>query len=141
MVFRSLGWLSDVEQLYRSNETCKFYFFGISVYIADWGSCSTAALRELCEARVSTREARFTTSQFNFLLMPTTLKELWVNEFVYLGSLVTADNDTILDIQTRIQAGNLAYFGLRKTLPSDRVSRRKVLRTIYQKAKELLSIW
>lgn len=71
-----------------------------------------------------------------------------MNEFVYLGSLVTADtivstvptlmygtpvcrckqspNDsftvstTSLEIQNRIQAGNLAYFGLRKTLTSDK---------------------
>ena len=42
-----------------------------------------------------------------------------VNKFVYLGSLVTADNDTSQEIQTRILAGNRAYFGLRKTLTSD----------------------
>ena len=42
-----------------------------------------------------------------------------VNEFVYLGSLITADNNTSQEIQTRIHAGNRGYFGLRKTLTSD----------------------
>ena len=42
---------------------------------------------------------------------------------MYLGSLVTADNDTSKEIQTRIQAANRAYFGLRKILTSDRVQR------------------
>ena len=49
-----------------------------------------------------------------------------VNEFVYLGSLVTADNDTSKEIQS-IHAGNRAYFGLRKTLTSDQVQRRTKL--------------
>ena len=43
-----------------------------------------------------------------------------VVEFVYLGSLVTADNDTSKEIRRRILAGNRTYFGLRKTLTSDR---------------------
>lgn len=46
-----------------------------------------------------------------------------VDEFVYLGSLVTADNNTSRSIQTRIHAGNRAYFGVRKTPTSDRVRR------------------
>ncbi|XP_052564908.1 uncharacterized protein LOC128093134 [Culex pipiens pallens] len=54
-----------------------------------------------------------------------------VSEFVYLGSLVTADNDTSKEIRTRIFAGNRAYFGLRKTLTSDRVQRRTKL-TMYK---------
>uniref|UniRef100_A0A1Q3FKW8 Reverse transcriptase n=1 Tax=Culex tarsalis TaxID=7177 RepID=A0A1Q3FKW8_CULTA len=33
-----------------------------------------------------------------------------VNEFVYLRSLVTADNDTSKEIRTRIQAGHRAFF-------------------------------
>ncbi|KXJ82392.1 hypothetical protein RP20_CCG012900 [Aedes albopictus] len=46
-----------------------------------------------------------------------------VEEFVYLGSLVTADNDTSRDIQRRIVAGNRAYFGLRRTLRSSKFRR------------------
>ena len=44
-----------------------------------------------------------------------------VDEFVYLRSLMTADNDTSKEIRRRILAGNRTYFGLRKTLTSDRV--------------------
>ena len=54
-----------------------------------------------------------------------------VDEFVYLGSLVTADNDTSREIQRRIMAGNRAYFGLRRTLRSNRIRRRTKL-TIYK---------
>ncbi|XP_052562347.1 uncharacterized protein LOC128092490 [Culex pipiens pallens] len=54
-----------------------------------------------------------------------------VSEFVYLGSLVTADNDTSLEIRTRIHSANRAYFGLRKTLTSDRVQRATKL-TLYK---------
>ena len=50
-----------------------------------------------------------------------------VDEFVYLGSLVTADNDTSREIQRRIMAGNRAYFGLRRTLRSSRIRRRTKL--------------
>ena len=42
-----------------------------------------------------------------------------VDEFVYLGSLVTAENNTSKEIRKRILAGNRAYFGLLKTF--DRV--------------------
>lgn len=54
-----------------------------------------------------------------------------VDEFVYLGSLVTADNDTSREIQRRILAGNRAYFGLRRTLRSNKIRRRTKL-TIYK---------
>ena len=54
-----------------------------------------------------------------------------VDEFVYLGSLVTADNDTSREIQRCIMAGNRAYFGLRRTLRSNRIRRRTKL-TIYK---------
>ena len=54
-----------------------------------------------------------------------------VDEFVYLGSLVTADNNTSKEIQRRIQAGNRAYFSLRKKLRSNRVRRRTKL-TLYE---------
>jgi len=54
-----------------------------------------------------------------------------VDEFVYLGSLVTADNNTSREIQRRILAGNRAYFGLRKTLRSSKVRPRTKL-TIYK---------
>jgi hypothetical protein len=54
-----------------------------------------------------------------------------VDEFVYLGSLVTADNETSREIQRRIMAGNRAYFGLRRTLRSNRIRRRTKL-TIYK---------
>jgi Reverse transcriptase (RNA-dependent DNA polymerase) len=54
-----------------------------------------------------------------------------VDEFVYLGSLVTADNDTSREIQRRIMAGNRAYFGLRRTLRSNKVRRTTKL-TIYK---------
>ncbi|EDS40055.1 conserved hypothetical protein [Culex quinquefasciatus] len=42
-----------------------------------------------------------------------------VDEFVCLRSLVTANNNTSRSIQTRIYAGNRAYFEVRKTLTSD----------------------
>lgn len=54
-----------------------------------------------------------------------------VNDFVYLGSLVTAENDTSGEVRRRIMAGNRAYFGLRRTLRSNRVRRRTKL-TIYK---------
>lgn len=54
-----------------------------------------------------------------------------VDEFVYLGSLVTADNNTSREIKRRILAGNRAYFGLRKTLRSSKVRYRTKL-TIYK---------
>jgi hypothetical protein len=41
-----------------------------------------------------------------------------VEEFVYLGSLVTATNDVSLEIQRRIQTTNRCFFGLRKHLQS-----------------------
>ena len=54
-----------------------------------------------------------------------------VDEFVYLGSLETADNDTSKEILTRIHTANRAYFGLRKTLTSGRVQRATKL-TLYK---------
>ncbi|XP_055634242.1 uncharacterized protein LOC129774517 [Toxorhynchites rutilus septentrionalis] len=54
-----------------------------------------------------------------------------VDEFVYMGSLITADNNTTKEIQRRIQAGNRAYFALRKTLRSRRIRRRTKL-TVYK---------
>ncbi|KID80942.1 endonuclease-reverse transcriptase, partial [Metarhizium majus ARSEF 297] len=54
-----------------------------------------------------------------------------VEEFVYLGSLVTDDNDTSREIQRRIVAGNRSYFGLRRTLRSNKVRRNTKL-TIYK---------
>ncbi|XP_065075014.1 uncharacterized protein LOC135698809 [Ochlerotatus camptorhynchus] len=44
-----------------------------------------------------------------------------VDEFVYLGSLVTAENDTSREIQRRIRARNRVYFGLRRTLRSNKI--------------------
>lgn len=54
-----------------------------------------------------------------------------VDEFVYLGSLVTADNNTSREIQRPIVAGNCAYFRLRRTLRSSKVRNRTKL-TIYK---------
>ncbi|XP_058460229.1 uncharacterized protein LOC131435938 [Malaya genurostris] len=54
-----------------------------------------------------------------------------VDEFVYLGSLVTADNDTSREIQRRILSRNRAYFGVRRTLRSSKIRRRTKL-TIYK---------
>ncbi|XP_055537199.1 uncharacterized protein LOC129725408 [Wyeomyia smithii] len=54
-----------------------------------------------------------------------------VDELVYLGSLVTADNDTSREIQRHIMVGNRAYFALRRTLRSSRIRRRTKL-TIYK---------
>ncbi|XP_052859679.1 uncharacterized protein LOC128266927 [Anopheles cruzii] len=47
-----------------------------------------------------------------------------VDEFVYLGSLVTADNDTSREIRRRIISGSRAYYGLHKQLRSNRLSTR-----------------
>ncbi|XP_055615317.1 uncharacterized protein LOC129761607 [Toxorhynchites rutilus septentrionalis] len=44
-----------------------------------------------------------------------------VDEFKYLGSLITTDNNITKEIQRRIQAGSRAYFALRKTLRSRRI--------------------
>src|SRR5450830_141447 len=44
-----------------------------------------------------------------------------VDEFVYLGSLVTADNDTSREIRRRIISGSRAYYGLHKQLRSNRL--------------------
>jgi hypothetical protein len=46
-----------------------------------------------------------------------------VKEFVYLGSLVTPNNDVSLEIQRRIQTANRCFFGLRKQLQSRHLSR------------------
>ena len=54
-----------------------------------------------------------------------------VDEFVYLGSLVTADNNTSSEIKKRILAGNRAYYGLRKTLRSNKL-RYKTKLTMYK---------
>ncbi|XP_065092217.1 uncharacterized protein LOC135713033 [Ochlerotatus camptorhynchus] len=54
-----------------------------------------------------------------------------VDEFVYLESLVTAENDTSREIQRRIMAGNRAYFGLRRTLLSNKIRHRTKL-TVYK---------
>ncbi|XP_065085707.1 uncharacterized protein LOC135707755 [Ochlerotatus camptorhynchus] len=54
-----------------------------------------------------------------------------VDEFVYLGSLVTAENDTSREIQRRIMAGNRVYFVLRRTLRSNKIRCRMHL-TVYK---------
>ena len=41
-----------------------------------------------------------------------------VDDFIYLGSLVTAGNDTSCEIRRRIICGSRAYYGLHKTLGS-----------------------
>jgi hypothetical protein len=46
-----------------------------------------------------------------------------VNEFVYLGSLMSPTNDVSLEIQRRIQTANRCFFGLRKHLQSSHFSR------------------
>jgi endonuclease/exonuclease/phosphatase family metal-dependent hydrolase len=46
-----------------------------------------------------------------------------VNEFVYLGSLVTPNNDVSLEIKRRIQTANRCFSGLRKQLQSGHLSR------------------
>lgn len=43
-----------------------------------------------------------------------------VNEFMYLGSLMTVDNEASKEIHRRIPAGNRAFFGLRRILRSNR---------------------
>jgi len=47
-----------------------------------------------------------------------------VDEFVYLGSLVTEDNRTSREIRRRIISGIRAYYGLHKTLRSKKLSPR-----------------
>jgi Reverse transcriptase (RNA-dependent DNA polymerase) len=46
-----------------------------------------------------------------------------VKELVYLGSLVTPNNDVSLEIQRRIQTANRCFFGQRKQLQSRHLSR------------------
>jgi hypothetical protein len=46
-----------------------------------------------------------------------------VKKFVYLGSLVTPNNDVSLEIQRRIQTANRCFCGLRKQLQSRHLSR------------------
>ena len=52
-------------------------------------------------------------------------------EFVYLGSLVTADNNTSREIRRRIITGSRAYYGLHKTLRSRKIHHRTKC-TIYK---------
>ncbi|XP_055600194.1 uncharacterized protein LOC129749279 [Uranotaenia lowii] len=47
-----------------------------------------------------------------------------VEDFVYLGSLVTADNETSREIRRRIISGSHGYYGLHKQLRSRRLSPR-----------------
>lgn len=51
-----------------------------------------------------------------------------VNEFIYLGSLVTNDNEMVAEVQRRIQAANRCYFGLVPQLKSRVISRTTKLR-------------
>jgi hypothetical protein len=54
-----------------------------------------------------------------------------VNEFVYLGAVVTPKNDVGLEIQRRIQAAKRCLCGLRKHLRSSYLARQPYL-TIYK---------
>jgi len=47
-----------------------------------------------------------------------------VEDFVYLGSLVTTDNNTSREIRRRIVNGSRAYYGLHKTLRSKKLQAR-----------------
>lgn len=47
-----------------------------------------------------------------------------VDEFVYLGSLLTADNDVSREIRRRIINGSRAYYGLQKKLRSKKIQPR-----------------
>lgn len=44
-----------------------------------------------------------------------------VNEFIYLGSMLTSDNDNSREIRRRVVSGNRAYYGLQKQLRSNRL--------------------
>jgi hypothetical protein len=46
-----------------------------------------------------------------------------IKEFVYLGSLMTKNNDVSLEIKRRIQTANRCFFRLRKQLQMGRLSR------------------
>jgi hypothetical protein len=70
-----------------------------------------------------------------------------VKEFVYLGPLVTPNNDVGLEIQTRFQTANRCFFGLRKQLQSRHLSRstkniiyKTLLRPVLLYGKKVLSI-
>ena len=47
-----------------------------------------------------------------------------VNSFVYLGSLITADNNISVEINNRITLANRSYFGLMNLLKAKNMSRK-----------------
>jgi hypothetical protein len=51
-----------------------------------------------------------------------------VNEFLYLGALVTPKKDVVLKIQRRIQTANRCFCGLRKHLRSSHLARQTTLK-------------
>ncbi|KAF6215508.1 hypothetical protein GE061_010263 [Apolygus lucorum] len=63
-----------------------------------------------------------------------------VNEFVYLGSLVTSDNEVVAEVQRRIQAANRCYFGLVPQLKSRAISRTTKLR-LYKTSQTGPCLW
>ena len=46
-----------------------------------------------------------------------------VNQFKYLGSLLTERNELIIEIKERISAGNRAYFRSQKILKNKNITR------------------
>jgi len=47
-----------------------------------------------------------------------------VNSFVYLGTLITADNNTSAEINNRITLANRSYFGLVNILKTKNINRK-----------------
>jgi len=54
-----------------------------------------------------------------------------VNSFVYLGSLITADNNISVEINNRITLANRSYFGLMNLLKAKNMSRKHKV-TVYK---------
>ena len=46
-----------------------------------------------------------------------------VNNFVYLGTLITTDNNTSAELNNRITSANRSYFGLVNTLKAKNINR------------------
>ena len=65
-----------------------------------------------------------------------------VNSFVYLGTLITTDNNSSAEINNRITLANRSYFGLVNILKAKNINRKyKVIIYIYDINKTSPDVW
>ena len=113
-----LGFADDIDIIVRDKETVKETYTQLKAEAKKIGLAMNKSKTKYMRGRGSKEVG----GQRPLAVDGDELEEM--DEFVYLGSLVTADNDTSKEIRRRILARNRTYFGLRKTLTSDRVQRR-----------------